>query len=211
MAESHPSLLKWFASKSPGFALLKITPLIIFLLYTLFQESPFIVTKSKFFIIGVFFWSFFEYAIHRWLYHKTFSFRLFQWFFDTFHLHHHKNLQDYRVLNAGILLVYPLCLLFTGGFYLLSGDYIATVYFTLGALVYYIFYVFVHYLIHYKKYSYSYLATFQSYHLYHHYKRWNRNYGNTTTLWDRIFGTYDKEYKNFQWTESIKEDLITKK
>jgi len=48
----------------------------------------------------------------------------------------------------------------------------------------------------------------QKYHLHHHYKRWHKNFGNTVTFWDKLFGTYDSEYKGFEITKEIEKELI---
>ena len=41
-------------------------------------------------------------------------------------------------------------------------------------------------------------------------KNWNKNFGNTISIWDRIFNTYDENYKKLEFTEEQLQDLITK-
>ena len=53
------------------------------------------------------------------------------------------------------------------------------------------------------------MAMIQKYHLYHHYKKWDVNYGNTISLWDRVMGTYDKRYKEMVLSKEQSEDFIT--
>jgi len=208
MATTHPGLLKWFASKNPFFVFLKIIPLLVLFIW---MVSPLMSAKEwniGLYIAGLFTWSFFEYATHRWFYHTIFKNRKVQWFLEAFHLHHHHNLTDYRVLNAGLLLVYPLGLFFWLGMYLFTFDLELASWFGLGILTYYFFYENVHYFIHFKVYESGYMKFIQKYHLYHHYKRWHKNFGNTVTFWDKLFGTYDSEYKSFEITKEIEQELI---
>lgn len=208
MATTHPRLLKWFASKNPFFVFLKITPLIVAFGWMI---SPLEIKRSQgllFLLLGLFSWSLFEYVTHRWLYHHIYKNRKLRWFLEAFHLHHHHHLTDYRVLNAGLLLIYPLALCFWLIVFLLTSNPEMASWFGLGMLAYYFFYENVHYFIHYKVFSRGYLKFIQKYHLHHHYKHWDKNFGNTLTFWDRLLGTYDAGYHQFEITPKIKKDLI---
>lgn len=160
------------------------------------------------FVLGVVSWSLFEYLVHRFAYHKRTNSKKIQWYLDAFHLHHHKNLQDYSVLNASFLLIYPLTLIILSTIYFVTEDLVLTASFGLVMTLYYLFYEYVHYLIHLKTHTNFYLKYIQKYHLYHHYKNWNKNFGNTITLWDKIFGTYDANYKNLTLTKKQQADFI---
>lgn len=208
-AKDKPKLLKWFASESPLFVLLKIVPILLFLTYVIWTKITFSWFQILYIIIGFIFWSFSEYAIHRWIYHKKYKNEKIRWFVDAFHIHHHKDLQDYRVLNAGLFLIYPIFIIVFGSCLLLT-SWSFSVYFSLGVIVYYFFYENVHYFIHYKNYKKGYMHWIQKYHLYHHYNKWNKNYGNTLAIWDKIFGTYDEEFNHFKFDEKKKLDLIKK-
>lgn len=207
MATTNPRLLKWFASKNPFFVLIKIAPLIFAFVWMIISGEPSVNQGWLFLLVGMFTWSFFEYVTHRWLYHTIFKNEKLRWFLEAFHMHHHHNLTDYRVLNAGLFLIYPLAIFFWLTVFLLSNAVFAS-WFGIGTLVYYFFYENVHYFIHYKVHTGGYMKFIQKYHLHHHYKRWNKNFGNTITFWDRLLGTYDPGYKTFEITEEMAKELI---
>lgn len=208
MATTHPRLLKWFASSNPLFVLLKIAPLITLFVWMILRTEVVITHSALMVLLGMLSWSFLEYATHRWLYHTVFKSKRFRWFIEAFHLHHHHNLTDYRVLNAGLFLIYPLAAFFWILVFVLTSSTALASCYGIGTLVYYFFYENVHYFIHYKVHSGGYMKFIQKYHLHHHYKRWNKNYGNTLTIWDRLLGTYDGSYKQFVITKEMEQDLI---
>lgn len=209
MATTHPRLLKWFASKNPFFVFLKITPLLFVFVWMVFRSEIKSWYGLLFILLGMFTWSFFEYVTHRWIYHTIFKNEKLRWFFEAFHLHHHNNLTDYRVLNAGLFLIYPFAVSFWLFIFLLTSNTEMASWFGIGTLAYYFFYENVHYFIHYKIYTNGYMKFIQKYHLHHHYKQWNKNFGNTITFWDKLLGTYDPEYKQFKITKEIKRELIS--
>lgn len=209
MATTHPRLLKLFVSKSPVFVGLKIVPVVVVLVYLLTQFEGTIINAVAFAALGVAFWSLFEYCVHRWVYHIQYKRPGTKWFLEAFHLHHHRDLTDHRVLNAGWLLIYPITFTVWGIVWLLSGDIFIASSFSMGTIAYYWFYEMIHYAIHYKVYKSGYLEKIQKYHLYHHHRKWNANYGNTIVLWDRVFGTYDEKYKLFEVDETVSKDFIT--
>lgn len=208
MATTHPRLLRWFASENPFFVFLKVLPLILVFLWMIHRSEKMSVYGLLSLLLGMLTWSFFEYATHRWVYHTVFKRKRVAWFLDAFHLHHHNNLTDYRVLNAGLLLIYPLAAFFWLVVFLATQSMALAAWFGLGTLSYYFFYENVHFFIHYKIHRSGYMQIIQKYHLHHHYKRWNKNFGNTTTIWDKLLGTYDSEYKQFEITENIERELI---
>ena len=208
MATKHPRLLKWFASGNPFFVLLKLVPLILLFCWLLTKGENSHLKGAFLFILGLVTWSFFEYATHRWFYHIVFKNKKVMWFLEAFHLYHHHNLTDYRVLNAGLFLIYPLALFFWLVVFLITFDVQLASCFGLGTLGYYFFYENVHYFIHYKVFTSGYMKFIQKYHLYHHYRKWNKNFGNTVTIWDRLLGTYDGGYKEFELSEDMKKELI---
>jgi len=203
----HPKLALFFASKNPLWGALKLSPIIIYLVCFISAKTN-ITHIALAFISGILTWSFVEYAIHRWLYHiKPSTSKMFL-FIDAFHQYHHREMSDHRVLNAGWLMIYPGAILTWVMTNAIVNNPTITSSFSLGLLTYYYFYEIVHYFIHYKVFTSGYFMKIQKYHLYHHYHCWSKNYGNTITLWDRIFSTYDKRYLNFSWTKEQLNHLI---
>lgn len=208
MAQTHVKLLRFFASKNPYFALLKVLPLIVIYGWFVLTESKAIHWEILSFVCGILIWSLFEYVVHRWVYHVRIKNKKVRWLIDAFHAHHHNNLTDYRVLNAGFFIVYPVSAFMLALVFLLTRDFSYTAAFGLGMTCYYIFYEFVHYYIHYKEWKSGYMQFVQKFHLFHHHQNWFQNFGNTIAIWDRIFGTYNADYKKYSLTEEDRQELI---
>ena len=202
IVQTHPWLIKILGSKNPGYVFLSTIPLyVIFFSYAKDIES--ITQTIALLVMAVLYWSFIEYAIHRWPYHIIFKNKKLRWFFETFHLYHHRNIEDRRVLNAGPLMIYPMVfVLLLPIYYILGKNLVTLSVFGIGLGLSYNFYECVHFFIHYKKFQSGYFSYIQKYHLHHHYKKWNKNFGNTSHLWDMLLGTYDGSYKEFELSKS---------
>lgn len=208
MAQTHVRLLRFFASKNPFFSLLKVVPLLIVYIAVLLLYFQKIGWISLSFAAGIITWSLFEYVVHRWVYHVRIANKKVRWLIDAFHAHHHHNLTDYRVLNAGFFIVYPVSAFLLGIVFLITRDFSYTAAFGIGMTCYYVFYEFVHYYIHFKEWTTGYMQFVQKFHLFHHHHNWYQNFGNTIALWDRIFGTYNPEYKRYTLDEEDRKELI---
>ncbi len=209
MVEKYPNLLKYFASKNPGFHFVLISPLLGFFLYQSLSLNVSFLTVVGTLLAGVLWWSFLEYAIHRWAYHTHFKSKFMNYFLGSFHLYHHAKMEDRRVYNAGFLMVYLMAPLILSPFYLLTQSLALTSLFGLGVIGFYFFYECVHFLLHYKAYDSGYLNWIQRYHFYHHEKRPDKNFGNTSDLWDRLLGTFDSRYRDYNLSLKAKKTLIT--
>lgn len=210
MAISNRRLLSWFTSRNPVQVGFKLLPLLALLIYVIYHhDSPSWWIGACAFLLGVLTWSLIEYVIHRWVYHRRIRAAKVRWILDAFHIHHHRNLTDYKVLNAGFLLVYPLFFIIGSLAILIIRDWSISAWYVLGILLYYFTYEIIHYLIHYKQYRVGYMGFIQQYHLYHHFNNWNVNFGNTTSLWDRLLNTYHADYKTLELTEEQARLFIT--
>jgi 4-hydroxysphinganine ceramide fatty acyl 2-hydroxylase len=202
LVQTHPWLVPWLAAKGPLGSLAVVTPFIGVDVWLLSQgvqgAAPTVVAMLS----GVVAWTFFEYAVHRWLYHTRFRSPRMRWLFETFHLYHHRNLADGRVLNAR-LFSWPSVLTFAVLFWCAAPTTALAAATHLGMLGAYVFYEWVHHAIHLKPHPRGYLAFIQRYHLHHHYKKWNANFGNTSPLWDVLLGTYDARWRTFEVTPQV--------
>ena len=205
----YPWTLNFLASKNAFRTLIKATPILLFFLFI--SYSTFNLFSLALVFSGAVYWSLFEYCVHRWLYHTHFKSKRVRWVLGSLHMFHHNNISDDRILNAGFGLIYPLVFLLLVPCYYLTGLSLSEVsQVGLGLVSYYCFYEFVHYYIHYKLSNRGYLTNIQKYHLHHHYNDWNKNFGNTITIWDRVFGTYDHNYKNLVYTEEQLQNFLIK-
>lgn len=163
------------------------------------------------FVFGLLYWSFVEYAIHRWIYHVVIRHSGLRALVHSLHLHHHRHLNDHSVLNAGPLLAYPTTLVLLSPVVLASGfQWQLAAGVGLGLAVHYGLYEIVHFAIHYRVHQRGYLSWIQRYHLFHHERRWTRNFGNTSPLWDVAFGTYDRGFRGYRLNARSRANLIVK-
>ena len=141
-------------------------------------------------ISGILFWTFIEYILHRFLghVHKGNNFfksehKLHHSIFDYFAPIHKKSLAALIVIIILTLLTFlfiptfliPIPLSFIGGFFSM-----------------YILYEITHYRYHSNPPLSRYLIFLRKHHLYHHFHNPKMNYGVTTRIWDRVFGTIKK-------------------
>ncbi len=208
MIQDRPELVKYFASKNPGHLFLFVLPLWYLSIKSMAVSDVSSGTMVFTFIIGVIYWTFLEYGIHRWLYHTHFKTRILSYFLGSFHLYHHKEVGDRRVYNSGFLMIYLVTPVVISPFLLVTRDLGILAALILGLSTAYFIYECVHFLIHYKKFQSGYMGYIQSYHFHHHDKAPNKNFGNTSHLWDLLLGTYDERYKTYKMPESSEVSLI---
>lgn len=206
MIQDYPQLVKYFASRNPVHLLLFVIPLFCFFVFHAAQ-APFS-TILLGVVAGILYWTFLEYAIHRWLYHSNYPANFIRYFLGSFHLYHHADMTDHRVLNAGFLMVYVVTPLILSPLLLLTRDYALLAAVGAGLSMAHYFYEWVHYVLHYKHHERGYLAYIQNYHFHHHDKNPASNFGNTSHVWDVIFGTYDPAYKKYEMPQTTKRTLI---
>jgi sterol desaturase/sphingolipid hydroxylase (fatty acid hydroxylase superfamily) len=137
-------------------------------------------------LAGVGLWTFIEYAVHAWVYHRL------PWF-DEAHAAHHDEPKallgapSFLIVGGLLALAYAPYPLFAfapnafGGAAFCGG--IAS-----GLLAGYLGYMTIHHMSHHAKPG-GLLATARLRHLAHHYRGGASNFGVTTLFWDRVFST----------------------
>lgn len=210
MIQDRPELIKYFASKGPLHLLIYVVPLWCFFSFQLAAHHPQLNLTLLGLLLGGIYWTFLEYFIHRFVYHTHYPIPFINYFIGSFHSYHHSNMKDHRILNAGFLMIYGLTPVVLAPFWPLVKDMAFLYAMALGLSLAYFGYECVHYLLHYKEYKTGYLGYIQRYHMYHHDHAPLKNFGNTSHLWDVIFGTYDKRYKDYQMGKRTEATLITK-
>lgn len=142
------------------------------------------------FALGILIWSFVEYLIHRFLFHKKFMndrFKKFQYFM---HGYHHMCPRDPRRVALPLIITLPLSTLIYFLMTFIFGVYAEAIFsgFVLG----YIIYDLSHYAIHHFSPKTTIGKFRKYYHFRHHFKANHRCYGVSSPLWDLVFGTYQK-------------------
>jgi len=180
--------------------LTKTHPLVIWILYLpVFILMPyyalvslgFTVLKSiSLFILGILFWTFTEYFLHRFVFHHHPKSEKGKRINYLIHGNHHEYPRDKERLFMPPVpsLILASCFFFI--FYLLMGLHVIV--FFPGFMFGYLLYGTMHYAIHAWNPPFKWMKPLWRNHHLHHYKNDELGFGVSSTLWDHVFGTmYD--------------------
>jgi sterol desaturase/sphingolipid hydroxylase (fatty acid hydroxylase superfamily) len=185
-------ILEALTKTSPLTTLLVYVPVIFFLLYLNFTSGAGIKTSVAIFISGIFFWTFLEYVLHRYLFHFVSESKTAQRIHYVLHgVHHHFPRNKEKLFMPpvpGLTLVGLLYL----GFSYLMGDYVLA--FLPGIVAGYLIYVFLHYAIHTIRPPKA-MEKLWSHHFMHHHRFPEKCFGVSSPFWDYIFGTMPPKKK----------------
>ena len=160
------------------------------------------------FLFGMFFWTFFEYILHRFIFHFISENEEAMKIIYVIHGNHHEYPRDRERLfmppvpsiilaSVVFMLMYFVTHLFNASNYVFS--------FFPGFIVGYLMYGSMHYAIHAWNPPYAWMKPLWRNHHLHHYKNEERGFGVSTTLWDRLFGTMFDLNKEKEDKEKVKE------
>jgi sterol desaturase/sphingolipid hydroxylase (fatty acid hydroxylase superfamily) len=137
---------------------------------------------------GLFTWTLFEYALHRWVFHwQPPNPSLRERFHPVHQLHH--EVQEWDRIVAPPLMAVPLAVLVLGVQWLLLGR--PTVYpFFSGFVLGYLAYDYLHFAAHYARPRTRIGKALRKRHLQHHFACPDRWYGVSSPLWDYVFRTH---------------------
>lgn len=143
--------------------------------------------------LGWFAWTFFEYVLHRFVFHYHPSTeRLKKMFFVMHGVHHAQPMCRTRLVMPPALSI-PLSLLFYGGLHLVVVVLLGAAHWFnplfAGMVAGYLIYDLTHYAIHHSKSTKGIFHEFRKHHLRHHGRCDFMRFGVSTTFWDRVFGT----------------------
>lgn len=139
------------------------------------------------FIAGVFFWTFFEYIMHRFVFHLVSETETGRKIIYIMHGNHHHFPRDrHRLFMPPLPSILISSVLFSL-MYAVMRHY-AFVFFP-GFMLGYLIYGSMHYAIHAWSPPFHWMKPLWRHHHLHHYKDDNKGFGVSTTLWDRVFGT----------------------
>ncbi|RXP57031.1 fatty acid hydroxylase [Lutibacter sp. HS1-25] len=165
-----------------------VTLLIYNALYIKKIEYP---TFLALFIFALFFWTFAEYILHRFVFHWINDSKAVQRFHFIMHGSHHLYPKDTERLLMppvpGILMASILFCVFYVFFYVMGYPNYTWGFFP-GFFLGYLLYSFLHRATHVVKPPKK-LKFLWKHHSLHHYKYPNKAFGVSNTLWDRVFGT----------------------
>ncbi|EDM24293.1 fatty acid hydroxylase [Caminibacter mediatlanticus TB-2] len=162
---------------------------VIFLSLSLYYSKD-IFASLALFVVGVIFFTFLEYAVHAWLFHKNHPLKIF----IEGHANHHRNPFSYDAMPFFMSLLIASVFAYLLHFIMPLPDALAIVG---GMTLGYFNYGIMHHIMHRVEFKDGYWRYMQEFHFVHH-KKPKMNHGVTTDIWDRVFGTY------YVWSE---EDL----
>ncbi len=163
-------------------------PIIIFLPYYSAQIIGFgELAITLLFLGGIFFWTFFEYIMHRFVFHWASDSPRIQRISYILHGNHHEFPRDKQRLFMppvpSLILASVIFLLM----YTAMGDYVFA--FFPGFMLGYLVYGSMHYAIHAWNPPYKWMKPIWRNHHLHHYKSEEKGFGVSSHIWDKVFGT----------------------
>ena len=168
-------------------------PIIGFLLYYSNSRFQFDVLRILFtFLSGMFFWSFFEYMIHRFAFHFFAESERAKKIVYIIHGNHHEYPRDKERLFMPPVPSLILSLTIFAFLYLVFGLFGESSYvfaFFPGFILGYLIYGTMHFAIHAWNPPFKWMKPLWRNHHLHHYKNTELGFGVSSTLWDHVFGT----------------------
>jgi len=142
---------------------------------------------ASFFLFGLVFWTFFEYTLHRFVFHfESKNNRFLKNIYFLFHGIHHAYPRDSRRLVMPPTVSLPLSfLVYLGCACLMHRSVVPD--FMAGFLLGYLFYDMIHFGIHHANFSNSLWQSVKKHHFRHHYSNKEKGFGVSSPLWDFVF------------------------
>jgi sterol desaturase/sphingolipid hydroxylase (fatty acid hydroxylase superfamily) len=185
-------------------------PIIIFLFYYSITGIEMATgTAILTFFGGMFFWTLFEYVMHRFVFHFVAESPRARRIVYVLHGNHHEYPRDKERLFMpavpSLIIASTLFLLM----YLILGRSVFP--FFPGFMLGYLMYGSMHYAIHAWNPPFKWMKGLWKNHHLHHYKQQERGFGVSSTLWDHVFGTMFDLKKEKDDKEKVQELMYTRK
>jgi 4-hydroxysphinganine ceramide fatty acyl 2-hydroxylase len=178
-----------FTRTHPLVILSMYIPVCIFLLwYFYYYVEPNSFLLSTTFIIGVITWTFFEYVLHRYVFHYVSESAIGKKFTYIAHGVHHEYPKDKQRLVMPPVPSIIIAGFFYSIFRILLGEYVFS--FFSGFLIGYLIYAMMHYSMHAFRTPKGRMKFLWEYHNLHHFRYPDKAFGVSSPLWDIIFRTY---------------------
>lgn len=181
-------LLERLSHISPRTVLAVFVPYCLLAFYQGLRAGTDLGTAGWLFLAGILFWTFFEYILHRFVFHFYPDWKLQQRLQFTMHGVHHQYPNDKDRLVMPITVSIPLSFLLLGVFYLLLGNLAWS--FGSGFMLGYLAYDMTHYSIHFfTRVKHPIFLKLRQHHMDHHFRDSQRGFGVSSPFWDHIFRT----------------------
>jgi sterol desaturase/sphingolipid hydroxylase (fatty acid hydroxylase superfamily) len=140
-------------------------------------------------VVGFIAWTFFEYVLHRWIFHFVPESKTLRRHYYLVHQIHHEY-HEWDRLVAPPMMSVTLGVIFLGLFYLLFGGHTWMWGFFAGFIFGYLAYDYVHFYTHFGRPKSRTAKMLRRRHMQHHTTYPNRWYGVSSPLWDYVFRTH---------------------
>jgi sterol desaturase/sphingolipid hydroxylase (fatty acid hydroxylase superfamily) len=163
-------------------------PVMAYFLYRGYTKLEFSLSMMTLvFFAGIFFWTFFEYIMHRFIFHLVAQSERARKIVYIMHGNHHEYPRDReRLFMPPVPSIILACAIFSL-MYFVMGQYVFM--FFSGFILGYLVYGSMHYAIHAWNPPFKWMKPLWRNHHLHHYKNDHQGFGVSTTIWDRVFGT----------------------
>ena len=202
--------LEYFTKTHPLVIWAMYLPVIILLPYYSATRLDFNgLAVSFLFLGGIFFWTFFEYIMHRFVFHWVSDNPKIQRMSYVLHGNHHEFPRDKQRLfmpPVPSLIIASLIFLLM---YAVLREFVFS--FFAGFILGYLMYGSMHYAIHAWNPRYKWMKPIWRNHHLHHYKSEEKGFGVSSHLWDKIFGTAFDLKKEKENKEEVQKLMYTKK
>lgn len=179
-------VLEYFSHIHPATPVVVFVPVVLWTLW-LGLEYVGLLAITGIFVAGVVFWTFTEYAIHRWAFHLHPTSELGRNVHFLVHGIHHDYPRDSTRLVMPLLVSVPLSIVFYGLFQLLMAPYHYP--FFAGFVAGYVAYDSIHYATHHWQMKSRAWNFIKQYHMKHHFVDPETAFGVSNPMWDYVFNT----------------------
>jgi sterol desaturase/sphingolipid hydroxylase (fatty acid hydroxylase superfamily) len=180
------------------------TPIICYFLYYSWDTLENSLARvALIFLGGMFFWTFFEYIMHRWAFHMVADSERAKKIVYVMHGNHHHFPRDKERLFMPPVPSLIIASAIFGLQYLIMGNNVFM--FFPGFMLGYLLYGSMHYAIHAWNPPFKWMKPLWRNHHLHHYKDDHKGFGVSSTIWDRVFGTMFDLKKEKEDKEKVKE------
>ncbi len=202
--------LEYFTKTHPLVIWGMYLPAIILLPYysaTIIGFNP--LTITLLFFGGIFFWTFFEYIMHRFVFHLVSDNPRMQRISYVMHGNHHEFPRDRQRLFMPPVPSLILASLIFLLMYAAIGNNVFS--FFPGFMLGYLMYGSMHYAIHAWNPPYKWMKPIWRNHHLHHYKSEEKGFGVSSHIWDKVFGTAFDLRKEKEDKEEVQKLMFTRK
>ena len=176
--------------------------IVLLVYYSLSNQFTTIASTIQLYLFGVFFWTFAEYMMHRYVFHFIHESKIGQKIHYALHGSHHEYPNDSQRLFMPPVPGIVFILVFGTIFYLFLGSY--SLVFLAGFVNGYLMYSFIHYSTHTIRRPSRFLRPLWYYHHLHHFKYPDKVFGVSSPFWDYVFRTMPPKKDRYKFRKKKK-------